>query len=299
VVCIATFRRPVLLQRTLDSLARQREAPPFAVIVVDNDKDARAGLPVAAAALSDGTLTGVALLEPRQGNVEAINTAFTTARRMYPDAPYVAMIDDDEEADPHWLARLVAAAHDADIVGGPVLPVFADHGQRALARHPAFTPAYSRSGMVRQIYGTGNCLIRGAWLDRMGAPYLDPRFTFLGGGDTDFFTRSRRAGARFAWCQEAVIHETVPADRTRLGWLVRRALRNGAIGLHIERKAARDATARALVHGRTLARLAVAPAYGLWLGIKTRSLRAALHPVLVSYGRVAAMAGAEPEQYRA
>ena len=36
------------------------------------------------------------------------------------------MLDDDEYPDPHWLSEMIRVAqhHNADIVGGPVFPVF-------------------------------------------------------------------------------------------------------------------------------------------------------------------------------
>jgi glycosyltransferase involved in cell wall biosynthesis len=299
VVCVPTFRRPVHLARTLASLAAQRNAPPFVVIVVDNDGANPVGKPVADAMFADGALTGVAVVEPAQGNVEAINRAFSEARARFPQAPYVLMIDDDEIASPDWLAALVATVEAGfDIVGAPVFPRFEASGVDWLAAHPVFSPAHRTTGPVRLIYASGNILIRATWLDRMGQPYFDRRFTYLGGGDSDFFARSSAAGARIAWCQEAIIHETVPANRTRFDWLVKRALRNGAIGLAVESKAAHGLADRAMIAVRTLARLAVAPVYGLWLAIRTGSLRIGLHPVLVSFGRVFSALGLEPEQYR-
>src|SRR5947209_18314111 len=78
VVCVPTFRRPEMLARTLNSLAAQTTRIPFVVVIVDNDAGARDGLAVAERVLSSGALRGHAIVEPRQGNVHAINTAFGT-----------------------------------------------------------------------------------------------------------------------------------------------------------------------------------------------------------------------------
>ena len=125
----------------------------------------------------------------------------------------------------------------ADIVGGPVLPNFDDEQKRGLRRHPAFAPAYDTSGPVPVIYGCGNCLIKRAVFERVGAPAFDLRFNFLGGGDTDFFYRCLRLGLQFHWVAEATISETVPQSRTNLRWLITRGLRIGAINYHVQRKA--------------------------------------------------------------
>ena len=89
-------------------------------------------------------------VEKRQGNCQAINAAFETAQALFPAATRFLMIDDDEIASPDWLELMVrtAEATGADVVGGPVLPVFDDDSQPWLARHPAFCPAYDYTGAV-------------------------------------------------------------------------------------------------------------------------------------------------------
>ena len=42
------------------------------------------------------------------------------------------------------------------------------------------------------------------------APHFDIRFGILGGSDTHFFMRARRAGLAMLWCDEAVVTEEVP-----------------------------------------------------------------------------------------
>ena len=168
VVCIPCFRRPQHLRLTLDSLASQRTPRSFAVVMVENDAARRESAPVAAEYLADGRLQGVCLVEKRQGNCQAINAAFETAQALFPAATRFLMIDDDEIASPDWLELMVrtAEATGADVVGGPVLPVFDDDSQPWLARHPAFCPAYDYSGAVPLIYGCGNCLITRAAFER-------------------------------------------------------------------------------------------------------------------------------------
>ena len=50
----------------------------------------------------------------------------------FPGISWVAVIDDDEIADPEWLERMCAASErfGADIVGGPQMPVFPDNSDK-------------------------------------------------------------------------------------------------------------------------------------------------------------------------
>ena len=126
VVCIPAFRRPRHLRLTLESLASQRTDRRFAVVVVENDASACESARVASEFLLRGTFPGLCVIEAEQGNCHAINAAFETALATYPDACYFLMIDDDEIASPDWLELMVRAAEasGADVIGGPVRPVF-------------------------------------------------------------------------------------------------------------------------------------------------------------------------------
>jgi glycosyltransferase involved in cell wall biosynthesis len=300
VVCIPCFRRPQHLRLTLESIASQRNARPFAVVMVENDAARRESAPVAAEFLDAGRLQGVCIVERRQGNCRAINAAFETAQALFPAATRFLMIDDDEIASPDWLELMVrtAEATGADVVGGPVLPVFDDNSKPWLARHPAFRPAYDYTGAVPLIYGCGNCLITRATFDRLGSPAFDLRFNFLGGGDCDFFVRCRDAGMSFHWTAEAVITETVPQSRTSLGWIAKRGLRIGAINYRVQSKAAPSAAARARVFAQMLGRLPLSLVRAAHL-LATSKAVVAMHPVLVALGAALAAAGVEPKPYEA
>jgi glycosyltransferase involved in cell wall biosynthesis len=300
VVCIPCFRRPQHLRLTLQSLANQRTRRRFAVVIVENDALRRESVPVAGEFLEAGKFPGLCLVEPRQGNCQAINAAFETALAVFSAATGFLMIDDDEIASPDWLERMVDASETtgADLVGGPVLPNFDDDMKRSLARHPAFRPAYETSGSVPVIYGCGNCLLTRAVFAKLANPAFDLRFNFLGGGDTDFFVRCRRAGMKFHWAAEAVITETVPRSRTNLGWLAWRGLRIGAINYHVEFRAAQTMRARGAVLAKMLAKLPLSLFRAARL-LLTEGAVIALHPMAVAAGSVLAAAGVEPQPYKA
>jgi GT2 family glycosyltransferase len=301
VVCIPSFRRPQHLRLTLESLADQRTARRFAVVVVENDALRRESVPVAIEFLWTGNIPGLCIVEPRQGNCHAINAAFETALATFPAATKLLMIDDDEIASPEWLERMVGAAEAtaADLVGGPVLPDFDDDLKRGLRRHPAFRPPYDESGPVPIIYGCGNCLITRRVFETLADPAFDLKFNFLGGGDTDFFVRCRQAGMQFHWAADAVITETVPRSRTNPRWLVVRGLRIGAINYHIEVKAARTVWSRARLLAKMLAMLPLSLIRAGRLVATEHKALIALHPMTVAVGSALAAVGIEPQPYKA
>lgn len=301
VVCVPTYRRPEHLALTLDSIVAQTSARRFAVVVAENEAVEQRGAAVAQSYFKDGRLQGCVVVEPRQGNCFAINAAFDTALAAFPNARFILMMDDDEIAAPQWLERMVAAAEftGAGIVGGPVHPRLATGARPGLVRHPAFQPAYGRSGPVPLIYGSGNCLITRETFPRLGLPAFDVGYNFLGGGDTDFFIRARRAGIAFHWEAEAQITETVPHVRTTMHWLAVRGLRIGAINHRIEVKLARGPLDRIKSVLKSLAALGISGFRAARLLVETREPMIALHPILVALGRCLSTIGIAPQPYRA
>jgi glycosyltransferase involved in cell wall biosynthesis len=304
VICVPTFKRPDLLRRTIASLQAQqmgrKSDPTFAIVVVDNDGAGREGSAMAGAMLEAGEFTGAVLVEPRQGNCKAYNTAWSFVRARLPDVPFICGIDDDEEATPHWLSALLDAAETggAGIVGGPVTPVFSDPKLDYLRQHPVFRSHYAVDGPVPQLYSSANYLIRASVLDQMGYPYLDEAFDYKGGGDTDFFTRARARGVRFHWAQAALMTETMPSRRTEFSWIHARALRNGMISALIAHKADPSMVGRAMTVMKSLALLGASPLRGLADFARTGSPIVGLYHAQVALGRLGAEFGLNIEQYR-
>src|SRR5918994_384232 len=124
VVTVPTFRRPEQLLATLESLRQQETARRFAVIVMENEAEAREGANAALPLFEKGTLEGMVIIAHERGNCSAYNAGWQTAVMHFPSFRYLLVIVDDEIADRNWLENMCAASekHEADIVGGPQVP---------------------------------------------------------------------------------------------------------------------------------------------------------------------------------
>lgn len=301
VVIMPTYKRPGHLIDTLASLAAQETVRRFAVIVMDNDAEGLEGVGAARARFETDETAGLLIIAHERGNCSAYNAGFDTALAEFPNATRVAIIDDDELADPQWLEQLCTTAESlgADIVGGPQVPVFENTDDDSLRGHPVFRPPYDKTGRVDALYSSGNLIIARTALESFGYPFLDTRFNFLGGGDSDFLSRAAQRGFILGWCNEAVVRETTPARRLEWDWVRARALRNGVISTLVEKKKRAGEPLGALKRiAKSLALLAASPLRALPRIAESGSLRIGLYPVHIAAGRLLAEFGYAHEQYR-
>jgi glycosyltransferase involved in cell wall biosynthesis len=301
VVCIPSFRRPDGLKKTLASLATQQVDFSFAIVVIDNDGAGQQALAVTQSFLAETGMLGQAFVEPQQGNCYAINSAFAKARSLYPSASYFLMIDDDEIASPVWLANMVRTAEslNVDIVGGPVIRAFDKPASKGVELHPLFGSIEAKTGPVDMIHGSGNCLLSKRVFERLEKPQFDVQFNFLGGGDMDFFTRSKRAGLRFGWSAEAIITEFVPVERMEPKWIMTRSLRTGIINYSIDRARRPGLQGAVLLQAKNVISLGLSLVRAVSVFAKTGEPLVATHPVLLSVGRVLASIGITLSPYKA
>jgi glycosyltransferase involved in cell wall biosynthesis len=301
VVTIPTFKRPVHLLETLRSVVQQETARRFAVIVIENEAEEREGAKAAAPLFESGELSGLVIVAHQRGNCAAYNAGWQTALETFPNFKHLLVVDDDEFASSGWLEAMCSTAEElgADVVDGPVLPLFAEGAPDRFRDHPVFKPAYEKTGIVPALYASGNLLVRRHVLEAMEQPFLDLRFNFLGGGDADFLMRAARKGFRLGWCAEALVHETVPVRRLEPDWIRARSIRNGVISALVEKRRFAEAPlGAARVFAKSLALLALSPFRGAWQFAATGSLANALYPIYVGLGRVLAEFGYAHEQYR-
>jgi len=222
-LCLCTFRRPQLAE-TLRSLAKLSlpDGARVRVIVADNDETPSAQ-ELARAVAEEAGLDLTYVHAPARNISVARNACLDAAR-----APFLAFIDDDEEASPLWLRALAQeqAAGNWDVVLGPVKALYEDAAP-AWMRRCAFhdtNPVWVQ-GKIETGYSC-NVLLR-----RDAPAFAGLRFRAdlgrSGGEDTAFFTAARRAGATIGFAQDALVTERVPKGRARLSWLLLRRFRSG------------------------------------------------------------------------
>lgn len=251
-VCICTFRRPSLWD-TLQSLASQ--ALPVGVvlriIIADNDSTPSA-YPIVLRGRTELGLRCEYRHAPAQNISIARNACLDAAT-----APFIAFLDDDEVADPSWLADLLAAlqSSEGDIVFGLVKARYGTSlpGWVRRADLHSTHPVIGADGRIETGY-TGNVMMRQAVI---GPHRFDPVLGRSGGEDTQFFATLCAMGVRLDYAPSALVYEDVSAARARLRWLLMRAFRAGQV--HGRIQAARTA--------RTMAPAAVAASKALYCAV--------------------------------
>jgi succinoglycan biosynthesis protein ExoM len=218
-VCVCTFQRPSL-RRTLASLAAQAGAPPFRVIVSDNDETPSAEAVVATARRELGLDIDYVHAPARNISI-ARNACLDRAK-----ADLVAFVDDDEIAPPAWLATIARflKSQDLDVAFGPVKAIYPDNAPRWVREGDFHSfQTIERNGAVDTGYSSNVIFKRSV----VGARRFDVALGRSGGEDAFFFATLHHHGARLGLCPDAVIEEPAPDQRLRLRWLVTRAFRSG------------------------------------------------------------------------
>lgn len=288
VLCVPTFKRPVMLRRLLDAAAALKTDADLRILVADNDAETHAGFDLCHA------MTGyrwplTAVIAEKRGIAQVRNTLIEHA--LATDARFIAMIDDDEWPEADWLDHFLASAHqtEADVLQGSILfgigVGIEGHGD---IRHA--------SGPVAMLQGAGNLLIRRAVLEEMAAPWFDPDFALSGGEDREFFVRLQRAGKRFAWSDEARAHGDIPDTRDNLGWLLRRAYSVGNSDMRVLLKHGLGAGGVAIELAKILASVLLSPLAALALAASPRRA-VPLQKLFRAAGKFSALLGARYNEY--
>jgi succinoglycan biosynthesis protein ExoM len=229
---VASYRRRAQLLAALSSLQGQTGYGPRAVriAVIDNSPDHE----LADLGFEDPRMPVDVVSEPEPGISAARNKALDLARAQR--AEFLAFIDDDERADPDWLAQLFArqAATGADVVVGVVRGEPAPDAPAWIrAAHVFDTDPPTHDRAIGAGYSS-NVLFRVSAADGLR---FDPHFGLTGGEDTYFFAQMHQSGARFAAAPGAIVREATAPDRARLSWLLRRwtraAISEGEIELRL------------------------------------------------------------------
>jgi len=224
-ICVCTYKRPLLLKRLLDSLAKQQTNQRFdySIVVADNDSQ-RSAEPVVLAFAATESVSIRYCVEPRQSIALARNKAVENA-----PGDFVAFIDDDEFPTEDWLLNMFKTCEEYRVDGvlGPVKRHFDEEPPKWIIKGNFYERPTHATGYVIQWLGgrTGNLLVR---REVFGSDPLPFRPEFRAGEDQDFFRRTMERGRVFIWCNEAVVYEVVPPSRWKRIYMLRKALLRGA-----------------------------------------------------------------------
>ncbi len=300
-IAICTFRRPEGLRRTLQGLWAQQGLTGAApdVVVVDNDAQASARS-VAEASPPPSPWTLRYVVEPAPGVAAARNRCLAEAQ-----TDLIAFIDDDEVPDPGWLRALLGCRERtaADAVFGCVVPVFEVPPPAWSARGALFTKPRRATGTVVgwEATYTANVLLTRRLLDLAGGDF-DQRFAASGGEDSLLFCRAERNGATLVWCDEAVVHEWLPAGRLRLAWVLRRSLKGGQTWVRIQAEFSRGIWLPMALRGAAsalVAAIALLPAFMISRGAAVRQAQRVAGGVgkMTAWWAARAAFGSRPRHY--
>lgn len=249
-VCIATYRRPSLLEKLLGSLDNQvlPQGVAMEIIVVDNDADKTAE-PIVRKSQHMSRNRLSYFNQPLKNISLTRNMAVEKA-----SGEYILFIDDDEVASPQWVTHLMKTmdAYDADGVFGPVIPELSPETPPWM--RDLFYRYSSTTGGKAESKWTGNCILKASVVKEMREPF-DPRYGITGGEDTHLFDRLEHQGARFVFCQEAWVSEYLPPSKTRPSSLFLRGLKGGNLHTRrvIEFAGAKRTPVRLFMIGKALA----------------------------------------------
>lgn len=238
IVCIPTCNRPEGLRRTLLSIAALETRHELEVLVADNDAARQEGMAVVERLASQGYRWPIKAQLVEERGIPLVRNRLVAEALARPGVTHIAMLDDDEAASPEWIDAMVDAAvtWQADVVGGAVLRELDSHVAPWAARHPLLqAKRRGRSGPVSLVDSTANVLIAASALRSMGDRPFDERMALTGGSDKQLFTRMARAGFRFAWAEDALVTELIPASRVTAKWLLMRGYRLGMTDMIVER----------------------------------------------------------------
>jgi glycosyltransferase involved in cell wall biosynthesis len=223
-VVVATWNRALYLDRLLDALAAQQDAPPFEVVVIDNGSSDSTP-EVIRRRMKDFEFPIRHLHEPVNiGPAAARNRGWQAT-----SAPIIAFTDDDCMPSPGWLGTLTTALDaGADVAQGRTEPAFAQRPQRG----PFSMTMEKRS--EDGFYETCNIAYQRELLVRLDG--FDAAFAGFYAEDVDLGWRARKAGAITTFVDDAVVeHEIWPYRwKSRLGDIRRREGMNVLLRKHPE-----------------------------------------------------------------
>jgi GT2 family glycosyltransferase len=219
-VVIATRDRAAFLDRALESLRTQRNAPAFDVVVADNgSQDATADVVARQAQSAPFPLRRVYVPEPNRGAARNRGVALT-------GGDVVAFVDDDVVLPPDFLAAHARERSQPGwvTVTGPILNV-PDYSER---------PKPGPQNGSRAFFCTCNASVDRAAFDAAGG--FDEQFVLYGWEDTELGIRLRRLGVRRQFSWDAYLYHIKPAATETLDAALHKTTEKAKMAARLVRK---------------------------------------------------------------
>ena len=223
-VCIATYKRPLLLKKLIDSLLIQKNVhfSEIEIIVVDNDSEESART-IVDDYYSKGVCKISYYIQPKKNISLTRNLGISEVT-----GQYIFFIDDDEYADENWMSTHIKnlELYDADGAFGQVKSYFPENTPEWIKNCYVYHRNTNPSGQPTANLNTGNCIIKSDFFLKKKY-HFDQEYGITGGSDYHLFSRIQNDGAKFISCFEAVTYEFVPENRANFKWLIKRVFRTG------------------------------------------------------------------------
>lgn len=220
-IVVATYNRGPMLRKALKSLVQQETDGKFfydILVVDDGSTDQTAEVVQDMSHIASGVPVTY-IYQENAGQSSGRNVGIERAR-----GSWLAFFDDDQWAEPGWLAELYHTAEElkADCVGGavcldlPESPLQKPGGQTRGMLGEKIPGQRLKADEVKDLIGTGNVLIHRSVFNQVGA--FD---TIFRGYDTNFFWRIEKGGFLLGYAPQAVIHHVIPESRLQPSYLRR------------------------------------------------------------------------------
>lgn len=284
-VCVCTFRNPVGLSKLLKGIdAQELNAvleKDISIVVIDNDAEESA-TEVLAAYGRTGRFNLFAQCQSRRGLSSARNTALDNIHVRESDI--FVFIDDDEIPEMGWVEAFAGPfnAGLCSIAVGPVKAIFEARPPEWIIAGDFFQRKCPESQRPHDGY-TSNCMIRTAILRQTGIRF-EESLNHIGGEDVLFFSRLRDVGFNVRCLPDAIVRETIPANRASLVWLMRRWLRAGITSATVKNRSRSASCAMVLNLCGGLSRVIVGT--GRTIIIAVLRCRTDISPAVLSFATV-------------
>lgn len=223
-VCIATYKRPELLKKLIDSLLIQKkiDLSEVEIIIVDNDSEGSARK-IVESFIGKLACSISYEIQPKKNISLTRNLAIKKAVGIY-----FFFIDDDEYADEVWMYTHISnlLKYNADGGFGLAKPYFNSKTPNWLVNLPNYHKKANPSGTIPALLSTCNCVVKSSVFKENGYSF-DEKYGLTGGSDHHLFSMMLEDGVKLISSFESITYEYIPDSRANVNWLVQRVFRTG------------------------------------------------------------------------